>query len=355
MARSRTSGVMRTTGISRMAVAGLLSISATLAHADRILVFSDDFEAGSVRPQWRGARLDRSAELTGFAGRLGDESVGLAVHPPAQNQEHGGRVTYYLRFDLFTLDGWTGRTEDGSDTRFEVDVGERVIFSHSFSTLLTGGGTYSRPDIGPGPVAFGTAPDCVYRGVIVAFELDASEDLEVAFRAWGLEKSRSFANVGAVLSAQETGKQGPERAAWGIDNVEIWCDYEHNGAGSTGREVEPPFLDDSMSAVAGGGLSPFETGGSPALRPPISMYRPPSAPDLMNGGGGGGGGGGATPVVVPQSTPADPTPETRPDPTDDPDPTEDPGAGEDPPPVPAPGAVSGMVIGLTGVLRRSRR
>lgn len=350
MARSRTSGVMRKPGFGAMMTAGLLSLTATLAHADRIVVFKDDFENPRLRTEWSGASIEQATDLTRFAGRMTTQPVDLKVSPPLENQAHQGRVTYYMRFDLFTLDGWTGKTADGKDMRFEVQVGEKLMFSHSLASLV-GEGSFREASIGPKPMAFGSQVDSVYRGVQISFELAADEDLTVQFRALGLGRPEQYRAVSAALSGGDAPRS--DEPAWGMDNVEIWCDYEHGGASSAGREAESPFVA-SPAAIAGGGGDPLQTQGASVPRPPLSTYKVPSPKELLPPGGGGSGGGNTptTPFTPPENRPT--PPELNPQ-TPDPDPKtpETPERPEDPK-VPAPGVLGVVGIGLAATLRRKR-
>ncbi|MCC6426683.1 MAG: hypothetical protein IT435_07660 [Phycisphaerales bacterium] len=354
MARSRTSGVIRKTSISRFAAAGLLGMGATLAHADRILVFSDDFEAAQVRSEWSGAHLEQAGELTQIAGRMTRELVDLKVPPPAENMSHTGKVVYYMTFDLFTLDGWTGKTEDGKDTRFEVQVGEKLMFSHSLSTLVAQG-SYRNADKGPAPLVFGTAPDSVYRGVIVAFELDAADELAVQFRALGLDPRKDYGKVSALLNGASE-KEAEEAAegdpAWGIDNVVIWCEIDHSGGGgSAGREVEPPFVDGAMGSIGGPGTDPFSTGGQSVPRPPLQTWQAPAKRDLMPPGHTSSPDRPGEEVITPFTPPEETKPKDEPDPNPDPQqfPKDDPT-----PPVPGPAVWMVAIGGMSMIARRKR-
>ncbi len=365
MTRSRTSGVAGTTRISGWMVAGLLSMTATLAHADRITVFTDDFERPALGTQWSGARLDNADALTRFAGRMTTDPVDLTLPPPPENQSKAGRITYYMRFDLITLGGWTGKTPDGKDTRFAVKVGDKVRFSHSLASMI-GHGSYRNPTIGPKALAGDSSgsgsEDCIYRGVQLAFQLKADEDLNVQFRALGLEHNADMRALSAALSGGEA-VGGMSSPAWGIDNVEIWFLDDNDGAGSAWREAESPLVTSSTGVIGSGGGDMMASGGGTAPRPPISTYQVPEPKDLLPGGGGGGGGGTTVkdPTVVPPFTPPGeetikPPQRPEPDPTDPHDP-EDPLIPHDPhvnPPVPSPGVLTVMGAGLASLCRRRR-
>ncbi|HLO39438.1 MAG TPA: hypothetical protein VK176_00330 [Phycisphaerales bacterium] len=345
MACSRTSDVIGARGFSKLIAAGLIGLTAATASADRLVVFTDDFESTDARPHWKGAKIDSADGLGRFAGRLTDRPVDLTLTPPPENQSKGGRVTYYMRFDLFTLDGWTGKTADGKDMRFEVKVGERVMFSHSLASL-GGEGTFRKASIGPEPIAFGAAVDSVYRGVVIAFQLNADENLDVQFRALGLESS-DFEGVKSALGGSST-----STPSWGIDNVEIWCEYDHEGATSAGREAETPLMG-AVGGAAGGGDNGLATSATSGSHPPISTYKIPEPKELLPPGGGGGGGGGSShPTVVPPFTPPEVTPPTQERKTES-DPGDENPSEENNPQVPAPGTA--LVFGLaaaTGLRRR---
>jgi hypothetical protein len=349
MACSRTSDVIGFGGVSKLLAASLLGLTAATANADRLVVFTDDFESTDVRPHWQGAKIDSADGLGRFAGRLTNSPVDLKLPPPPENQSEAGRVTYYMRFDLFTLDGWTGKTQDGKDMRFEVQVGDRVMFSHSLASL-GGEGDFRRASTGPEPLAFGSAVDSVYRGVVIAFQLNADEELDVQFRALGLESSEYDA-VKTALGG--TNIAGP---SWGIDNVEIWCDYDHDGANSAGREAETPFVA-SPGGVAGGGDNGLATGATSTARPPISTYKIPSPKELLPPGGGGGSGSSGTPVIPtftpPAVTPPELTPPTPENKTES-NPPEVTPPDEKTTPVPAPGSALLLGVGLATSMRRKR-
>jgi hypothetical protein len=344
MACSWTSDVIRFGGVSKLAAATLLGLAAATASADRLVVFTDDFESTEVSPHWQGAKIDSADGLGRFAGRLTNSPVDLKLPPPPENQSQGGRVTYYMRFDLFTLDGWTGKTADGKDMRFEVQVGDRVMFSHSLASL-GGAGDFRKASMGPEPIAFGNAVDSVYRGVVIAFQLNADEELDVQFRALGLE-SGDYDAVKAALGGANI--SGP---SWGIDNVEIWCDYDHDGANSAGREAETPYVA-SLGGVAGGGDNGLATGATSTARPPISTYKIPDPKELLPPGGGGGGGGTSTPVIPPFTPPeiTPPSPENK----TESNPPEVTPSDDKTTPVPAPGTALLLGIGLATGMRRKR-
>lgn len=370
MARSRTSGVMTGLAGRHWLLLGLVAAIGTTARADRIVVFADDMEGGSLREEWSGGRIEQAPSFTKYLGRMTDQTLGLNVPAPAEVSVRGGKVTYYMRFDLFTLDGWKGRSGE-EDTRFEVMVGERLMFSHSLSNQK--GGTFREPSEGPAVMEYGAAEDCVYRGVLVAFELDADDELNVRFRALGLASQRDYSELRAALGAAgaETRIDMP---AWGIDNVEIWCDTDHLEGGSTGREVEPPFFDGSLGALAGGGADPFRTQGTASAgQNPETGYRIPGPREMMPMEFGSGKDDPA-PFVMPSKTenPATETPskdtpvddpvtpeETspRPDPTPTPSPTPDPTPTPSPEvtPVPGPGSLALFVTAALSTCGRKRR
>lgn len=356
MACSRTSRVMRKSGLVRLVAAGSLGLAATVANADRIVVFADDFEHSRLRSEWSGAAIDHHPQLTRFLGRMTDQEVGLAVAPPAEHQEIDGEVTYYMRFDLVTLDGWTGLTEDGRDTRFEVRVGETVMFSHSLSAIA-GRGTYREPTMPASQVAFGASPDGVYRGVLIAFRMRSDEEIRVAFRAIGLSRSREFSTVSAALG-NDGSVVSSDMTSWGIDNMEIWSDYNHDGGGSAGRDAETPSFDGGM--LGGGGRGPLETSGTSVPRPPITTYTPPGPkPLLPPGHTGSGTKAPPMPTVMPPFTPADDEPANERTTPPDWSPLagerkETPNDSEDTTKVPSPGVLGVMGLGLAALGRRRR-
>ncbi len=359
MACSRTSGVMRNSGLVRLVTAGSLGLAATVANADRIVVFADDFEHSRPRSEWSGVAIEHHPLLTRFLGRMTDQEVGLSVPPPAEHQVIDGEVTYYMRFDLITLDGWTGASEDGRDTRFEVRIGENVMFSHSLS-VIAGRGTYREPTSPASQVAFGASADGIYRGVLIAFRMRSDEDLRVVFRAIGLSNARDFSSVSAVLG-NDGSVEASDLTSWGIDNVEIWCDYNHDGGGSAGREAETPSFDAGDPGVlGGGGRGPLETQGTSVPRPPISTYTPPGPkPLLPPGHTGSGTKAPPAPTVMPPFTPPDETPANERTTPPDWAPfagerTETPKDSEDSTKVPSPGVLAVMGLGLAATGRRRR-
>lgn len=346
MARSWTSGAGRASGLRTWALAGVLGATATLAHAERLVVFTDDFESGKMRSNWTGAKVDQSANLTKFAGRMTTTPVDLKVAPPPENQSSRGKVTYFMRFDLITLDGWTGKTADGKDMRFEVQVGEKVMFSHSLASMA-GEGTYCAATEGPRAMAFGEGADSVYRGVQLAFQLAADDDLNVQFRATGMG-DEAFKTLSKALG----GGDQDGHPAWGLDNVEIWCEYQHEGASSAGREAETPLVA-SPGAIGGGGEDPLQTQGTAIPRPPVQTYHAPEPKELMPPGGGGGGGGStpSTPFTPPPNRPTPPEVDPREDPTP---PTPEKPEHRDTPEVPAPGVLGVIGLGMPVLLGRRR-
>lgn len=175
------------------------------------IIFSDDFQASTLKPQWStNSKLNREAEqtFTWFSGRYSAENIALTlpgVPPPksaGNNNDGGGKYNLFtLTFDLFIIDSWDGLEPANGPDRFIVKANTVERFNEAFSNVGTTQ-TYRRPDIGPVQLGFdGRYNDSIYRKVAIDFTVPDNQDIKLEFRGTAL--------------------QGLTDESWGMDNVQV--------------------------------------------------------------------------------------------------------------------------------------
>ncbi|MEX2217255.1 MAG: hypothetical protein WD749_00720 [Phycisphaerales bacterium] len=207
---------MRSVPKAVLAAATLLGCGAA-AQAD--LIYSNTFEnAGVPVPEWSSnATFTSAAPFTRFLGRYGGiDSVTLTLNIPTDDTGGtggggtgggtggGGGGTqrlYTLLFDLYPIDTWDGHEPNFGPDAFQVYINGSLHFNHTIANQH-GLQSFRPPDLGPAPMAFGSANDSIYRDIAISFTLDpAATELKFKFRS---QLTQTLADE-----------------SWGIDNVRV--------------------------------------------------------------------------------------------------------------------------------------
>ncbi len=250
----------------RAALAAPVVAACAGAIATPVTFYQQDFESGSVGPEWRGSmRFESSVpQLSTFAGRFNREYTVLRLPVPEipglsseTNQGTGGSnggvdggpgptegegptqgggpdnggddggdngggpdgggpdngggpgggpfettLYYQLQFDLYVIDSWDGSSKDFGPDSFQVLLNGDSIFHETFANQHAEQ-TMTQPLLGRSQIAFGNAPDSIYRDITIAFELPADDNERLEF---------SFIDTLSQSLADES---------WGIDNVRV--------------------------------------------------------------------------------------------------------------------------------------
>ncbi|MFG0327032.1 MAG: PEP-CTERM sorting domain-containing protein [Phycisphaerales bacterium JB037] len=232
---------MKMRNLGGIAAATLLAAHG-LASADPVELFHDDFERGSVKPQWSGNTLlnfESRASFSWFSGRYTNDTVTLTLpaYLPPRDDTNGGdggsggsgddgsggggsggdgsgdggkggdgnTVRYSLLFDLYIIDSWDGDDSGFGRDEFGVAVNGNPLFRESFANQHTGQ-SFREPDLGRWHMGFNNArPDSIYRNIELGFTVEAAErTLRIDFTGYGLQ----------TLSDE----------SWGIDNVRVYAE-----------------------------------------------------------------------------------------------------------------------------------
>lgn len=222
-----------------------LALAAGAASAQQKVLFSDNFESDTVKPQWTWVHLSERSPFTQFSGRYSYNTIKLSLNaptpPPGNSGNDGGgsgdgggggsgdgdgsgsgginAIRYTLSFDFYAIDSWDGNDMRYGPDRFEISNGKQKVFSETFGNVW-GQQTYREPDVGRFNMAYGSAADSIYRNITVQFEQQLGEAVKLSFYDLGL--------------------QGLSDESWGIDNVQV--KYEFVPAPAT------------LPMIAGGGL-----------------------------------------------------------------------------------------------------
>lgn len=196
---------------SGLGVEGLAGLRFGPAATRAALIFSDDFQASSIKPQWSSnSTLNTQAEqvFSWFSGRYTGQNITLSlasVPPPPKSGDSNGDGSKYnlftLTFDLFILDSWDGLDTVSGQDRFIVKANTVERFNEAFANVHDGQ-TFRRPDLGPIQLGFDQRyNDSIYRKIAVNFTVPDNEPMKIEFRGTAL--------------------QGITDESWGMDNVRV--------------------------------------------------------------------------------------------------------------------------------------
>lgn len=178
------------------------------ATAGPTLIFSDDFEASTVKKEWTWGLLTKTSNLTQFGGRYSNNSVGLRLNAPDAGKSSTGtdgedtnRQSYTLQFDFYCLDSWDGNDPKYGKDQFAVSVNSADVFRATFDNVWSKKSDLT-PDMGPVDLGFKEYPDSIFRKITVGFELPVG--------------------VNPLICFYDSGLQGVNDESWGIDNVKVF-------------------------------------------------------------------------------------------------------------------------------------
>ncbi len=186
-----------TTRIPAIPTLALGIVCATAAHAG-VVIYQQDFEnAANIGSEWSSRATEHGAAFTRFSERRASSTLTLTLDTTSGQ-------AYALVFDLYIIDSWDGNgSEWGGPDRFNVRVGETLVFSESMDNDLDSLYlTYRNPDE-VGHFGFGTRPydnDAIYRGVAMEFIAN------------GPRTSIEFFG---------SGLQSRNDESWGLDNLRV--------------------------------------------------------------------------------------------------------------------------------------
>jgi hypothetical protein len=203
-------GVLRSTCVLAVATAGLGVVGQ--AQAAPTLLYRNTFDTVAVLPEWSANywRVEDHGVFGVFNGRYSQGWTALNLNIPNLGPASGptGAGTYAVNritvvFDLFIIDSWDASNWYGGYDHFLVSANGRQIVDWGFTN--TGGQqrnplTPSRSGTDLGFSA--AAPDAIYRGVTITFDLQPGQNLFLKFYDQ---------NLGGVSDE-----------SWGIDNVSVY-------------------------------------------------------------------------------------------------------------------------------------
>jgi hypothetical protein len=207
----------------------VVGAAAAAAIGDPVLLYQNDFESGSVGPEWSAnTHLETAPAFTTFAGRYaGNDGIVLTLPavqlplgdgavPPLDDGHVGGDggdgdggdppvdpyLEYTVVFDIHAIDSWDGSSAVYGPDAFRVVTNGAIVFEETIANQHTNQ-TMREPDVGRAQLGYNIYDDSIYRQVGVTFTVPA-EDEQIAIK---------FRGVGLQSITDE---------AWGIDNVHVY-------------------------------------------------------------------------------------------------------------------------------------
>lgn len=203
-------GLLRSTCVLALATAGLGLVEQ--AQAAPTLLYRNTFDTPAAVPEWSANywRVEEHGQFGIFNGRysqgwtalnLNIPNLGTASGPTGPGTSAVNRIT--VVFDLFIIDSWEAANWYGGYDHFLVSANGKQVVDWGFSNT---GGQQRNPltpsrtgtDLGFSP----SAPDAMYRGVTITFDLQPGQNLLLKF---------FDQNLGGVSDE-----------SWGIDNVSVY-------------------------------------------------------------------------------------------------------------------------------------
>ncbi len=234
--------------MKHVVLAGLVSAVASVASADIVTFYSNDFESAlKVGPEWVSSPVwNTTTNFSGFIGRFTQETHVLqiaALHPhkpngggdqgggngcdqggggPGDGGDQGGgpggsggsggplgggrtaTTRFTLEFDLYLIDSWDGGFAGayGPDY-FGVRVNGDLLLWEAFHSVKVEQ-NFMQPTLGPVHLGFNSAyKDSIFRNIALEFELSRDVDV-IRIEFIGAPSSNNFNDE-----------------SWAIDNVHV--------------------------------------------------------------------------------------------------------------------------------------
>ncbi len=228
----------RTMCVRALLVCLPVAVAGSSALAQSKTLFSDNFEASTMKPQWTWAHLSKATAFSQFSGRYSNNTIKLQLDAPqgprggrsssdgssgggdgggggggggdggSGGGDGGGQtidgIRYTLTFDFYAIDSWDGNDSRNGPDRFEINNGRTKLFSETFGNAWLDQ-TFRAPDVGRADMGYGRYTDAIYRKITVQWEQGLGEQVKLWFYDKGL--------------------QGVSDESWGIDNVEVKYEF----------------------------------------------------------------------------------------------------------------------------------